>query len=241
MDFFAYEIESKVEQNHWWFKGRRYLFQKILSSFDIKNFKILDIGSSSGTNLRMLKEMGLSNYVGMDISEQSKHFCESKKLGEVVIGDAASNPFDHESFDLILMTDVLEHLDNDVAAIKECHRVLKKGGFMLCTVPLYMHLWGGHDMIAQHKRRYRFNAIKKIFQNNGFLIKKSFHFNFLLYLPILISRKIMAFFNVVKNENELNCGPINTILDAIFKIDVMLAPSIHSPFGVSGLILLQKN
>ena len=120
----AFVEESKIEQDHWWFVVRREMFAKYLKAVP-KDAAILDIGVGAGSNLRMLKEAGFTNYQGFDFSPLAKKFCEEKNLGVVQVGDICDSDLADNSYDVILFTDVVEHIENDSRALKEVARILK--------------------------------------------------------------------------------------------------------------------
>lgn len=241
MNLETYEIEDKVEQNHWWFHGRRKLFQSLIKRMKLsKSANILDVGSSAGTNLRMLKQEGFNNYKGLDISPESQRYCQLKEIGVVILGDIQADETGDCEYDLILATDVLEHLEKDNAALINIHKGLKKGGYLLITVPCFPILWGPQDIVSQHQRRYKKKALLKDLENCGFTLEKNFYFNFFLFAPILIIRKILIWRNKIVNENTINNGMTNQIMKLIFRIDCWLAERISFPFGVSLAIVAQK-
>ena len=89
----TYAAEAEVEHHHWWFVGRRKLFARIIKKLGIPvNAAILDVGSSTGTNLRMLRDTGFTNFQGVDISPEAQRFCESKGLGTVRLGSIPRSP-----------------------------------------------------------------------------------------------------------------------------------------------------
>ena len=137
----TYEIESIIERDHWWYVVRRELCKKYLDKYS-KNAAIIDIGSGAGTNLRLLKEMGFTNYHGLDFSPLSKKICAEKKIGEVVVRDIYDSNLPSDSYDVVLITDVLEHLNDDLEALKEIRRILKPNGVAIITIPCFMSLWG---------------------------------------------------------------------------------------------------
>ena len=126
----TYSAEAEAEEKHWWFVGRRKLFARLIKKLGITaDARILDVGSSTGTNLRMLRGERFTNFEGVDISPESKRFCESKGLGTIRIGSILQLPYLVDSFDLVLATDVIEHVDDDGRALGELWRVLRQGGF----------------------------------------------------------------------------------------------------------------
>ena len=120
METISYENENRVEEQHWWFIGRRLLFGKIVSELSLpQGSAILDIGSSTGANLRLFKEMGYTEVQGLDPSPLAIEFCNQKGLAKVSLGDARELPFEDASLDLILATDIIEHVEEHKKAIDE--------------------------------------------------------------------------------------------------------------------------
>ena len=243
MDPQAYAIEAAIEAEHWWFEGRRRLFCRIIRDIGATpDWAVLDVGTSTGTNLRMLRDMGFERVTGVDNSESAIEFCRSKGFGPVRLGDAQDLPFDTESFDLVLATDIIEHVPDDARAMDELARLLKPGGTALITVPAFMALWGHNDDTAHHRRRYRLRDVTVLARTAGLEIRRDFYFNFLLFVPIWLVRTAMRL--VTRDggppENEINSPVVNEILKRIFALDVRLAPALRPPFGVSALVLATK-
>lgn len=242
MDAAAYAIEAAVEQNHWWFVGRRGLFARCIERLNIpKDARVLDLGTSTGTNLRMLREIGVTNVVGLDLSDEAIRFCGEKGLGMVHKGDITAIPFPSGSFDLVLATDIIEHVDADETALSEIARVLKPSGKAIITVPAFESLWGPQDELAFHKRRYRMAPLIAKAERAGLRVCQKFHFNYLLFAPIFLARRLLsAIPNRVRSENEINGPVLNRILSAIFEADLRAAPHLRAPFGVSIFLLVER-
>ena len=106
------------------------------------SWKVLDVGTSTGSNLRLLNNMGFEDVTGLDLNPEAIRFCAEKGLGDVKLGDVENLPFENETFDLILATDIIEHVDDDGRAVRELQRVLTPGGKLLITVPAFRHFGG---------------------------------------------------------------------------------------------------
>lgn len=243
MELTTYEVEAAVENHHWWFWGRRKLFTGILNN-TIKSkltAKVLDIGTSTGTNLRLFRDMGFTNVGGLDASSEAVRYCREKNLGEVTLGDICKIPFQDESYDLVFATDVIEHVDDDVSALKEVYRILKPGGYALVTAPAFLCLWGLQDDVSLHKRRYRLNELKQKCRQANFDILSGYYFNYFLFFPIWLMRIIIRALGIrLKSENQINNSFINFIMKGVFYLDVKSAAVIHPPIGVSALVVLRK-
>ena len=236
-----YNYESLIEKDFWWFKVRRFFFSNEIKRLINKKQKILDIGSSSGTNLRMFEEMGYKNYVGIELSRVAINHCKKKGFSKIIHGDACNLPFDSNSKDFIIASDILEHIDHHELALSEIKRVLKKNSFAIITVPAFNFLWSNHDVSSMHKRRYTKRILRDLLKKKDLSIEKIFYFNFLLFFPILCARYFFKIFKMnVKNENKINNKILNKIFGIIFKIDVLLAEKINPFFGVSIFALIRK-
>jgi SAM-dependent methyltransferase len=242
MDQATYAAEAEIEQDHWWFVGRRKLFGWLIRALDLpRDVRALDAGTSTGTNLRLLRDLGFTNVEGVDISPEAKQFCERKQLGIVTIGDLCALPYADNQFDLVLATDVIEHLDDDGRAVAELIRVLKPGGHVLITVPAFPSLWGLQDIVAHHKRRYRKRPLLQLLGARGLQCRQAFYFNFVLFAPIWLARQFIRLAGLrLRSENDVNTSSLNRVLRWIFTADVWSARWLSPPFGVSILALCTK-
>jgi len=177
MDSATYAIEADVEATHWWFTERRWLFGRLIAGFALaRDARILDIGTSTGTNLRLLRELGFTRGEGLDASAEAVRWCAEKGYGKVTQGDVCALPFDDASFDLVLATDIIEHVDDDGAALREIRRVLKPGGRVLMIDiagndhPLLDTYLQAAEVLrdASHVRDYRADEWLAMFRGAGF-------------------------------------------------------------------------
>ncbi|HVS20792.1 MAG TPA: class I SAM-dependent methyltransferase, partial [Pyrinomonadaceae bacterium] len=184
----TYAIMRKVEDAHWWYVGRR----RIISSF-VKRVcdelrserhgppRILDIGCGTGGNLEMLLEFGDAE--GVDVSVEALEFCRARGLSAVKQGAAESLPYEDESFDLVTGLDVVEHLDDDVAGLREMRRVLRPGGRVLLFVPAFMFLWGVQDDVSNHRTRYNLPELRKKVEQAGLRVERASYANITFFAP----------------------------------------------------------
>ena len=239
----TYEVETGVEATHWWFANRRKLLADTLAALGIKSSAtILDAGTGTGSNLRMLRDLGFSNFSGIDLSHEAIKYCAEKNLGTVQHGDVCDLPFLKESFDVVLATDIIEHVEEDAKAILEIFRVLKPGGVCIFIVPTFQSLWGYQDEISHHKRRYRLKPFVRLIEGQAFRVESAFYFNYILMPPIWFGRQLIKVFKPqIKSENEINTPLLNKILERIFAFDILTAKVVKPPFGVSALVIARKS
>jgi SAM-dependent methyltransferase len=243
MDIASYAVEAAIERDHWWFVGRRLLFSDIISRFNFsRNIEILDIGTGTGSNLRLLRDLGFTRVTGIDRSPEATRYCADKGLGEVRLGDVCSLPFPEERFDLILATDVIEHVDDDLRALRELCRVLKPAQTLLLTVPAFPLLWGLQDEVSHHKRRYRLDQLLEKLHAANLSPEQYFYFNYILFLPILICRRLMRVLKIgIASEGQINTIWLNRALTPLFRFDIRTAPRFRPPFGVSALVIATRH
>src|ERR1044072_7278979 len=188
-----YPILFAVEEKHWWYLGRRRIIQslveKICATLNNGRPRILDVGCGTGANLKMLKKFGEAE--GVDISPQAVEFCRERGLDSVKLGAIEHLPYESNSFDLVTALDVIEHLDDDVAGLREMLRVLRPDGRLLVFVPAFMFLWGVQDDVSNHRRRYTLPHLLKAVEAAGFSIEWSSYANVSFFLPVLLVRSVM--------------------------------------------------
>jgi SAM-dependent methyltransferase len=238
----VYDVDSRREMNHWWYVGRRRLFARVIRTLNVASGDpVLDVGTSAGTNLRMLRDLEFSDVTGLDYSEDAIRFCAAKGLGTVRRGDILDMPFPSASFSLVLATDIIEHVDDDARALREVARVLRPGHDTLITVPAFPSLWGFQDEVSLHKRRYRIGALLDRIREAGLQPRAHFHFNYLLFGPIWAARQLMKHVkHSYKSESDVTGPLMNRLLTGIFTFDVLTSPLLAPPFGVSILVVAHK-
>lgn len=248
MQHHTYAIMRRVEASHWWFVGRR----QIIRSFVIgvsRSLKanqeaatplnILDVGCGTGANLEMLSEFGAAK--GVDVSADALAFCRERGLEKVKLGAAEALPYGDKSFDLVTGLDVVEHLDDDLAGLKEMRRVLRPEGRALVFVPAFMFLWGVQDDISNHRRRYTMKELKRVIRAAGFEVERASYVNISFFAPILLGRLFMRLTGVrPESENNITIGFLNGMLGKLFAAERAPLRHINFPFGVSIICVARR-
>lgn len=232
-----------VESDHWWFKSRRKYLLDLLKDAP-KDSKILDIGCSSGIFLKDLEKLGFKaeNLYGIDISEKAIENCKANGIQNCFVMDA-QNITIQESFDIIVASDCLEHLEDDKKALKNWKSLLKIGGKMYVFVPAFMSLWSYHDEVNMHHRRYTKAELKSKISAENLEIQKSSYWNFFLFLPVYVFRKLSAIFQKNKTgESDIAIGNalVNSILLQLIVLENKLLKVVNFPFGVSTFCIAKR-
>ena len=239
----TYPILYRIEQEHWWHIGRRRIIasfiERICGEVKDRPARILDVGCGTGANLLLLSKYGDAE--GVDISDDALAFCRKRGLQKVKKGAAEELPYSDSEFDLITALDVVEHLDDDLAGLKEMRRVLRPGGRVFLFVPTFMFLWGIQDDVSNHRRRYRLPELRRVLERAGFEIERTTYANITFFLPILLVRKLMQLTGMkTESENNINISAMNSVLGWVLGAESTVLRYMNLPFGVSGLCVARR-
>jgi SAM-dependent methyltransferase len=211
-----YELQThRAEDRHWWYRGRRTVLARVIAGLELaEEPRILDAGCGSGRNMVELASLGA--VTGVELSDASACLARKRAAGEVITGSVLQMPFESSSFDLAVSLDVIEHLKDDLGALRELRRVVTAGGSLLVTVPAYQWLWSGHDEINHHHRRYTRRSLQRVAEQAGWQQVRTTYFNSLL-LPAAILLRVLDRLSRKPTESSLDLWvppqPINWLLE----------------------------
>jgi SAM-dependent methyltransferase len=181
-----------MEEHHWWYRGRRAIVRQAVDELGLgPRPKVLDAGCGSGRNMLELSDFG--DVYGVDISPHSVEQAHERGLENVQVGSLTGLPFADGEFDLITSLDVIEHIEDDVAVLRELLRVARPGGALLLTVPAYPALWSSHDVVNHHQRRYTRRTLLAAVNAAGWRPERTTHFNAFLLPPAAAYRVVERF------------------------------------------------
>jgi SAM-dependent methyltransferase len=139
--------------------------------------------------------------------------------------------------DLVLMLDVLEHLDDDEQALHTAWKALRPGGVILVTVPAFAWLWSGHDVALGHRRRYAAGALRALVAEAGFRIEHVSYFNTLLFPLIVLARYWKRLRGDTRHDLRRPHAMVNGLLATAFGLERFVVPRWRLPLGVSILLV----
>ena len=233
MEEALYDELHRHSENHWWFRGRRRIVFSLLDRFHgARGGRVLDLGCGVGNHLNLLSRYG--EVWGADNSAKALDYCRLRfqgRLDEVELPDRV--PYSDETFDLVVMFDVFEHIQDDAAAARCVTRLLKPGGTLALTVPALPRLWSQHDVEHHHFRRYVRPKLRSLLREAGLEIVKLSYMNTLL-LPVMAAAR-MFLRPETSSAKDLEPGtrwPAR-ILEFIFASERHLLKFVSLPIGGS--------
>jgi SAM-dependent methyltransferase len=182
MDDALMKLTLAVDEQHWWYRGRRRVIRSELDKLPLPaHSQVLDAGCGSGRTLQELEDYGEVH--GIELSPEAAEVARRRGCGEVRVGRLEELPWEDATFDLVTCLDVIEHTPDDRATLRELRRVTKPGGWLLVTVPAYQALWSTHDVANHHYRRYGRAMLRSAAQDAGWRVARMTSFNSVLLAP----------------------------------------------------------
>jgi SAM-dependent methyltransferase len=241
-----YPWMAEVEERHWWFASRRTIVERFITRLDLPaDARLLEPGCGTGGNFAMLARHG--RVFAMDTDPEALRFATALGQAQVACGSLPDRiPFGGQDFDLILMSDVLEHLDADVAALRALQHRLKPLGWILITVPAMQWLWSGHDEAHHHRRRYSRATLRRVAQAADLDVVYLGYFNFILFpvvMGVRLTQRLMQREDGAEASNytTIPSRPLNAFLRRVFSCERHLLEHMRMPFGVSLLMLARRS
>jgi SAM-dependent methyltransferase len=227
------------DSTHWWYRARR----DILADYLTREAKlpqdgrILEIGCGTGHNLPMLAQFGTVEAIEIDPAARE---IASERLGRPI--SAAPLPMlpgiERGAYDLIAVLDVVEHIEDDVAALRAMAACLKPGGKILVTVPAHRWMWSAHDVVNHHHRRYSKATLAKAISDAGLRSNGLRYFNSLLF-PLAAAARVAGRMTGRDDSDDSPPPPVlNRLFEAIFRFERHLVGRVPLSPGVSIVTLL---
>lgn len=250
----GFDVTDKMEEDSFWVRSRNRLLTRIIFglSAGFRNPRFLEIGCGTGEFIRELVADPNLAITGSEIYLKGLLYAKRKLPTVNFIQYDAAHGVLPQTFDMIAAFDVIEHIEDDVAAISNISRMLVPGGYFIVTVPQHMFLWSKLDEIVMHKRRYaRRELLEKLYAQD-FEVKKVTSFLFTLFPLMMIARlrdrptgkSSHADGHPADKDLESRTSfpkAINWIFDKFMRIDEALIRSgVSLPVGGSLLVVAKK-
>lgn len=235
-----FENLARFAGKHWWHVARRELAAQALSGAVPAGSVAVDAGCGIGTMLPVLRSLGAGTAVGVEPSEDACRIAVARS--PVVCSVAERLPLNDGSVSTLVSMDVVEHLNDDAAGLREYARVLRPGGTLMLQVPAYRWLWSAHDELVDHKRRYTARQLASVVRGAGLRVVRETYYNaWLLPLAALTRRTPLQRLIKDSGESASYVNPaVNAILVWLSRLERALLRRMRLPFGVSILLVAEK-
>jgi len=233
MDLKEEDILGADIGRHWYYRSKAAALSRAVAGLQPR--RLLDVGAGSGFFSRhLLAETPAESALCVDIGYPSDR--DDSVAGKPVHYRRDTGPTD---CDLVLMMDVLEHVDDDRSLVRHYASKVPSGAHFLVTVPAFAFLWSGHDVFLEHKRRYRLVEIEAALSDSGLEIVRGAYY-FALVFPLAAAMRLAD-----RNTTEPRSGLrkhgalANGLLAAACAAELPLFP--HNRLaGLSAFVLARK-
>ena len=245
----GFDLTDRNEESSFWVGSRNRLFKSIVYRHmaSTGKTKFLEIGCGTGNFIRQIVGNANLQITGSEVYLKGLLYAKKNMPNvEFIQFDVTQGKID-EQFDVIAAFDVIEHIENDLAAISNINQMLHGGGVLVITVPQHMFLWSRLDEIVKHKRRYSRRDLVNKLTENGFDVSYCTSFVFALFPLMLISR----LFDKGRDQSQPDevafekrvrfSSAVNWICDLFMRIDeALIRAGISLPFGGTLLVVARK-
>ena len=239
---YEYETMHALELRHWWFRGRRRLLINLLrgvAGAGSKPLRILDFGCGTGGNTSAYGSFG--DIVGIEPDSAAVRLAQQRGGARYCRTSGTDLPFRDGSFDVVVASDVLEHIERDGEAVAEIARVLRPGGSAILSVPAHGWLFSQHDTALQHFRRYSKRAVRELLERNRLLVHRLSYWNTALF-PVICIQRLIGKRRTGQQRSDAVLPPwlLNEALATLLAVESALASRIKLPWGVSLVAVAER-
>lgn len=244
-----------MQERHFWYRGRHRFLLAALDRFQPRGgppWSAVDLGGGVGGWVRYLSDRRPGQFSPLALADSSE--TALRMAGAVLPAGVERYQIDlmnldwRERWDVAFLLDVIEHLPDDVGALREAAKALKPGGLLFVTTPALSQFWSYNDELAHHLRRYNRRDFAALAQRAGLELCDARYFMFLLSpLYWLVRRRggIATMTDAQKRmlmekTHQVPSAPVNQALTAVFAAETPLGHWLRFPRGTSLLGVFRK-
>lgn len=191
-----YESLIRVEDRHFWFRARNRAIGAVLESVRAglqPGYRVLEVGCGTGNVLRELQASAVGGTVmGMDLHQEGLRYAQRRVDPALLVRADAGHPPFSVRFDVVGLFDVIEHLDDDVAVLRQLRGLLTANGRLMLTVPADPRLWSYFDVGAHHRRRYSIGELNDKLVAAGYSVEYLTPYMSVLHPVLWAGRRLAA-------------------------------------------------
>ena len=227
---------AENDREHWWFRGRLAVLCAVLERrLPSGRLRLVELGCGTGNVLEALRPFG--DTTGVEIDDTLRAIALARGL-DVRAGALPDRvPIDPGTADVVLMLDVLEHLDAESAGLGAARKILVPGGLLVVTVPAYQWLWSAHDVHLGHRRRYTRARLRQAVEGAGFVVERVSYFSTVLSPAVAAVRCAQRLGGGDCHDLHRPARLVNRALQSVFAFERHIVSRVDLPFGSSLLLV----
>lgn len=245
----GFDLTDKNAENSFWVGSRNRLFKRIVQQHLLPTGRttFLEIGCGTGDFIQQIAHTENLEITGSEVYLKGLAYAKKNLPNLDFVQFDVTQGKIGKQFDIITAFDVIEHIDNDNAALANINQMLNKNGVLILSVPQHMFLWSRLDEIVKHKRRYSKRELLTRLKENGFEISFATSFVFVLFPLMMLSR----LFDKGRDKSQSDKYALekrvrfprilNAILNVFMRVDEgLIKLGISLPFGGTLVVVARK-
>lgn len=234
MERVVYQQMAELDERHWWYRARRRIIADLIRR-EVRpgpDARILELGCGTGHNLAMLA--GFGHVEGLELDDEAREM-SARRLGREIMSSPLPELTDvpDRNYDLVGAFDVIEHIEDDHAALASIATKLKPGGKFIMTVPAHQWMWTAHDVVNHHKRRYSKRRLRQLVEGSPLKLDRLGYFNSLLFPLAIAERASSKLRGKDSADVKLPSKALNAVLEKIFEAERYAVGRLPLPPGLS--------
>lgn len=254
----GYAVLADMQRRHFWHRGRHRFLEAAVKRQLVEEqrarARVIDLGAGCGGWVDYFQRRELFPDGTVALGDSSPEALKAAR--DLVSGRVSLFQIDllnlgfEASWDVAFLLDVVEHIDDDVAALRNAAQALTPGGLLFVTVPAFQALWSWNDDVVKHKRRYDAAQLRSAAERAGLLTVDTRYFMFLLSPLLVVSRKLKqprleeldddARWALVEKTHAVPAAPVNGALAGVFSLETPLSSVLRFPWGTSLLGVFRR-
>lgn len=235
---------AELEREHWWFRAKRELVAHQVADHGEHRGVAVDVGCGTGAMVDELRRLGFTPAMGTDLSRFALTLAApaADDRSSFAAARAEHLPLRAGAVSVLVSLDVIEHLDDDVAALAEYARVLRPDGLVVLAVPAYEWAWSDHDVQLGHRRRYTAGRLCRVAAEAGLVVERCTYFHSWL-VPIAFMLRKTPLRRALRGQAEEASFVhplVNRWLARLTSVERQLLRRTRLPFGLSVLLVARR-
>jgi 2-polyprenyl-3-methyl-5-hydroxy-6-metoxy-1,4-benzoquinol methylase len=255
----GFEALLQMQREHFWYRGRHKLLLNVLKKEILRHYgkadslRAIDMGGGCGGWLEYIHTHNFGMFQEFALGDSSMR---ALFLAEPVVGSFATRyQIDlldlgwREEWDIVFLLEVLEHIPDHEAVLRQLRKSVRSGGLLFVTAPALNFFWTYNDELAQHQRRYSKQDFRALGKQAHLELLRTEYFMFFLSPALLLSRLLFRppasasaeqLQSHLARTHRIPARPINQLLTRIFSIEAAMVNFVNFPWGTSILAVFKR-